>query len=60
MKWNNMYKRNVKRFALLVAALSLQSPLMCGAAPLPPVTPGTAWEIAKPEDCGFDAEKLMS
>ena len=58
MKWNNMYKRNVKRFALLVAALSLQSPPMCGAAPLPPVTPGTAWEIAKPEDCGFDAEKL--
>ena len=51
-------KRNVKRFALLVAALLLHSPAVCGAAPLPPVTPGAAWEIAKPEDCGFDAEKL--
>ena len=42
---------------LMSAALVLL-PAVCAAVALPPVTPGVTWEAAKPEDCGFDSEKL--
>ena len=48
----------MKACVLLLAVLLLHSPFAHGAAPLLPATPGATWEVAKPEDCGFDADKL--
>ncbi len=47
----------MKKCVLPFVALLAIVPVACGAA-LPPVTPGAQWEMAKPDDCGFDAEKL--
>ena len=47
----------MKKYVLPFAVLLAIAPVACGAA-LPPVMPGAQWEMAKPDDCGFDAEKL--
>ena len=47
----------MKNYVLPFVALLAIAPVAYGAA-LPPVTPGAQWAMAKPEDCGFDAERL--
>ena len=47
----------MKNYVLPFVALLALAPVACVTA-LPPVTPSAQWEVAKPEDCGFDAEKL--
>ena len=50
----------MKNLSFLLSVLSILLPAVCLAAPLPPVTPGATWEMAKPEDCGFDSVKLAN